>query len=229
MTEARAFITGCGAVSPLGCGVPAFWQGLLDGRSAIAPIRSFDTTGLTNTLAGEVPDFVPGDHLSRDEVARLDRISQYALAAAREALREAALDLAQVDRSRAGVIAATTLGGIPLGERTCAAVTTARRSMRASSCTSVCRDGDAPGADPRRARAGRRPLDRLRIGNAGCRIGAGAGIGAARVTCSSSAAPRRSATSSSRASTACARPAQAVAVRCTARQVGGRRKARRCW
>ena len=117
MTEARAFITGCGAVSPLGCGVPAFWQGLLDGRSAIAPIRSFDTTGLTNTLAGEVPDFVPGDHLSRDEVARLDRISQYALAAAREALREAALDLAQVDRSRAGVIAATTLGGILLGEQ----------------------------------------------------------------------------------------------------------------
>src|SRR5512144_1814978 len=117
MTEARAFITGCGAVSPLGCGVPAFWRGLLAGRSAIAPIRSFDAAGLTHTLAGEVPDFVPSDHLSSDEVARLDRISQFALAAAREALREAGLDLAQVDRSRAGVIAATTLGGMLIGER----------------------------------------------------------------------------------------------------------------
>src|SRR5215475_14496307 len=100
----RAFITGCGAISPLGCGVSAFWQGLLAGRTALAPIRSFDTTGLSHTLAGEVPDFVPADHVSADEVSRLDRISQYALAAAREALRDAGLDLAQADRSRAGVI-----------------------------------------------------------------------------------------------------------------------------
>ncbi len=112
----RAFVTGCGAVSPLGCGVAAFWRGLLAGRSALAPIRSFDTTGLTNTLAGEVPDFLPAQHLSDDEAGRLDRISQYALAAAREALHDAGLDLAQTDRTRAGVIAATTLGGMPLGE-----------------------------------------------------------------------------------------------------------------
>jgi 3-oxoacyl-[acyl-carrier-protein] synthase II len=112
----RAFITGCGAISPLGCGVPAFWRGLLEGRSALAPIRSFDTTGLTNTLAAEVPDFVPEQHLSAAEARRLDRVGQYALAAAREALRDARLDLARIDRTRAGVIAATTLGSMALAE-----------------------------------------------------------------------------------------------------------------
>jgi 3-oxoacyl-[acyl-carrier-protein] synthase II len=119
MTESssgRACITGCGAISPLGSGVPAFWRGLLAGRSALAPIRSFDTADLTYTLAGEVPDFQPADHLEPAESARLDRIGQYALAAAREALRDARLTLADADRTRIGVIAATTLGGMPLGE-----------------------------------------------------------------------------------------------------------------
>lgn len=112
----RAFITGCGTISPLGCGVDAFWQGLVAGRSALAPIRGFDTTGLGNTLACEVPDFVAAQHLSTAEADRLDRIGQYALAAARQALCDAELDPGQVDPQRTGVIAATTLGGIQLGE-----------------------------------------------------------------------------------------------------------------
>jgi 3-oxoacyl-[acyl-carrier-protein] synthase II len=112
----RAFITGCGTISPLGCSVDAFWHGLVAGRSALAPIRGFDTAGLNNTLAGEVPDFVAAQHLSAGEAERLDRIGQYALAAARQAVRDAGLELARIDPHRAGVIAATTLGGMQLGE-----------------------------------------------------------------------------------------------------------------
>jgi 3-oxoacyl-[acyl-carrier-protein] synthase II len=112
----RAFITGCGTISPLGCSVDAFWHGLVAGRSALAPIRGFDTAGLNNTLAGEVPDFVAAQHLSAGEAERLDRIGQYALAAARQAVRDAGLELARIDPQRAGVIAATTLGGMQLGE-----------------------------------------------------------------------------------------------------------------
>jgi len=112
----RAFVTGCGAVSPFGGGVATFWQGLLDGHSALAPIRSFDTAGLTHTLAGEVPEGSTAARLTADEAARLDRIGQYALAAAREALGDARLDLAGTDPTRVGVIAATTLGGMQLGE-----------------------------------------------------------------------------------------------------------------
>src|SRR5262245_8871115 len=119
MTESsprRAYLTGSGAISPLGCGVAAFWQGLLAGRSALAPIRSFDTSGLTHTLAAEVPDFVADDYMGADEAAHRDRIGQFALAAARGALRDAGLDLSRIDPARVGVIAATTLGSMPLGE-----------------------------------------------------------------------------------------------------------------
>jgi 3-oxoacyl-[acyl-carrier-protein] synthase II len=112
----RAYVTGCGVVSPLGCSLTAFWDGLVGGRSALAPIRSFDTSGLTHTLAGEVPDFVAQEHLAPAEARPGDRIGEYALAAARAALRDAGLDLARTDRGRVGVIAATTLGSMPLGE-----------------------------------------------------------------------------------------------------------------
>jgi 3-oxoacyl-[acyl-carrier-protein] synthase II len=112
----RAFVTGCGAVSPFGGGVATFWQGLLDRHSALAAIRSFDTAGLTHTLAGEVPEGSTAARLSADETARLDRVARYALAAAREALDDARLDLAGTDPTRVGVIAATTLGGMQLGE-----------------------------------------------------------------------------------------------------------------
>jgi 3-oxoacyl-[acyl-carrier-protein] synthase II len=112
----RAVITGCGAISPLGCGVAAFWNGLLAGTSALAPIRSFATADLTNTLAAEVPDFVSADHLSADECGRLDRIGQYTLAAAREALRDAAIDLAGCEATRIAVVVGTSLGGMHLGE-----------------------------------------------------------------------------------------------------------------
>ena len=111
-----AVITGCGSVSPLGIGVPALWDGLLAGRSGLAPIRSFDTAGYSHAIAGEVKNFEPERVLSSDEIHRLDRVSQYALVAAREALSEAAIDLRHVDRARVGVILATTLGGMLIGE-----------------------------------------------------------------------------------------------------------------
>lgn len=112
----KAVVTGCGALSPLGCGVPAFWSGLLAGRSGLAPMLVADDGGSVRVLAGEVKDFAPERDLAADEVQRLDRITQYALVAAREALNDAALDLTSVDRTRVGVILATTVGGMLIGE-----------------------------------------------------------------------------------------------------------------
>jgi 3-oxoacyl-[acyl-carrier-protein] synthase II len=116
LCERKALLTGCGALSPLGRGVSEFWEGLLAGHSGLEPIRSFDTHAHTHAVAGEVKDFVPQRALAADEARRLDRISQYALVAAREALSDAALDLDSVDRSRVGVILATSLGGMLIGE-----------------------------------------------------------------------------------------------------------------
>lgn len=112
----RACVTGCGALSPIGNSASAFWECLLAGRSGLGPIRSFDTTGLSVTTAGEVKDFRPQDRLTADEIRRLPRIEQFALFAAREALEDARLDLNAIDRSHAGVILGTSLGGMLIGE-----------------------------------------------------------------------------------------------------------------
>lgn len=104
----RAVITGCGVVSPLGLGVPAFWGALVAGRSAIAPIAGFPADDLTPHAAAEVSG-VPSDDP--------DRAGTFALLAAREALEAAGLDAAALADAHAGVALGTTLGGMQLFER----------------------------------------------------------------------------------------------------------------
>ena len=113
----RAFVTGCGMVSPLGCDVDTFWQGLVAGTAAIGPIGGFDTTGLTPALAAEARGFAADRWLSAEEIERLDRAGQFALSAARAALDDAQLHLDGTDPSRVGVIVGTTLGAMAIGER----------------------------------------------------------------------------------------------------------------
>jgi 3-oxoacyl-[acyl-carrier-protein] synthase II len=112
----RACITGCGALSAIGNSTDAFWSALLAGHSGFGPIRSFDTDGIAIATAGEVKDFRPEIRLTGEQIGRLERIEQFALFAAQEALEDAQLDLSAVDRSRVGVILATTLGGMLVGE-----------------------------------------------------------------------------------------------------------------
>jgi 3-oxoacyl-[acyl-carrier-protein] synthase II len=100
-------ITGCGVVSPLGAGVPAFWEGLVAGRSAVAPILGFAAEDLAPRNAAEVGD------------ARFsglaDRAGEFALGAAREALSDARLT--EILPPQTGVVLGTTLGGMQLFER----------------------------------------------------------------------------------------------------------------
>ncbi len=112
----RACITGCGALSPIGNDVAAFWDGLLAGRVGLEAIRSFATTGMAVVRAGEIKDFRPETRLTHHEIARLERIHQFGLYAVHEALADAQLNLNAIDRSRVGVIVATSLGGMLVGE-----------------------------------------------------------------------------------------------------------------
>ncbi|MDQ7793719.1 MAG: beta-ketoacyl-ACP synthase II [bacterium] len=108
----RAVVTGMGAVTPLGIGVPAFWQALRSGKSAVGPITRFDATGHPCRIAAEVADFRPDDFMDAREARRSDRFTQFAVAAAAMALQDAGLDPSAVDPAQAGVILGTGIGGM---------------------------------------------------------------------------------------------------------------------
>ncbi len=108
----RVVITGMGVVSPLGWDLGTFWHLLSEGKSAIKPITSFDTSPFNASLAGEITDFDPTDFIHPKKARRMGRVSQFAVASALMATRNAALDLEQEDRERVGVCFGTSVGGL---------------------------------------------------------------------------------------------------------------------
>ena len=109
----RVLVTGLGAVTPYGIGVPALEAGLFSGTPAIRAITGFDASHLHVQIAGEVPDFSPEDHLDHRRTGRMDRFSQFAVTASREALTFANLDLGRMDRDRIATVIHTGAGGVP--------------------------------------------------------------------------------------------------------------------
>ena len=118
MEKRRVVITGLGAITPLGNTAPAFWEALLAGRSGVGPTTAFDASKLATRIAAEVRDFDPDTLFGRREARRMDRYAQFALAAAREALADAAFPDDAELRKETGVIVATGIGGIITIENT---------------------------------------------------------------------------------------------------------------
>ena len=108
----RVVVTGIGMITPLGSSVQRSWDGILAGRSGIGPITRFDPTGLETTIAGEVKDFDPLDHMDRKEVRRSDRFAQFAVAVAAEALADAHLEVTPELAPRVGVAFGSGIGGV---------------------------------------------------------------------------------------------------------------------
>ena len=109
----RVVVTGMGALSPLGNGVETFWRRALAGESGIEPIALFDVEGFSCTIGGEIRDFHPQDFMDRKSARRMARFSQLAVAAAREAVDDAGLNLDALDRARIGVVLGNGSGGYP--------------------------------------------------------------------------------------------------------------------
>ncbi len=109
----RVAITGLGAISAMGVGVPALWDGLTAGRNGARRITLFDPSSLTEagSVAAEVPNFDPLRHFPAKKLDLLDRFSQFALVAAAEALGDSGLQLTDAQRERAGVAIGTGMGG----------------------------------------------------------------------------------------------------------------------
>jgi 3-oxoacyl-[acyl-carrier-protein] synthase II len=108
----KVVVTGVGAVTPLGIGVDAFWDGLTAGRSGIRRIERFDVSNLEVQIGGEVPDFRPSDFMDGKAARRMDRFAQFGVAAARQAIEDARLEITDANRDRIGIVMNTGGGGI---------------------------------------------------------------------------------------------------------------------
>ncbi|MHA2961217.1 beta-ketoacyl-ACP synthase II [Priestia megaterium] len=108
----RVVITGMGVVSPIGNNIGTFWNNLIKGESGISSIDTFDTTDHKAKIAGVVRDFDADEILGKKEARRLDRFSQFALAAAEQAWSDSKLDLNNINPERLGVYVGSGIGGI---------------------------------------------------------------------------------------------------------------------
>ncbi len=122
MTSTRVFITGLGAVTPVGPNVPSSWEALVAGRSGLGPITHFDAQGMGFEVraAGEVEDFDPEPVIGKRDARRMDRVTQFAVVAAHEALSDAGLldaesgllDAGLATPERVGTYVGSGIGGI---------------------------------------------------------------------------------------------------------------------
>ena len=111
MKENRVVITGLGAVTPIGVGVEHFWEALKSGQNGIAKVSHFDVTDFRSKLAGEVKDFHPEEWIDGKSADRMDRFTQFGIAASAMAISDAQLDSYPFDGNRAGVIIGSGIGG----------------------------------------------------------------------------------------------------------------------
>jgi 3-oxoacyl-[acyl-carrier-protein] synthase II len=108
----RVVITGLGAISPVGNTAAEFWQALLAGKSGIGLITRFDASEYDAKIAGEVKDFEPTAFIDKKEARRMDRFTQFAIAAAKMALDDSGIDLEKADKSRIGSFVGSGIGGM---------------------------------------------------------------------------------------------------------------------
>ncbi|ROL59037.1 beta-ketoacyl-[acyl-carrier-protein] synthase II [Bacteroidetes/Chlorobi group bacterium MS-B_bin-24] len=108
----RVVVTGIGVVTPIGNTVEEFWNAMLEGKSGADYITRFDTTHFETKFACEVKNFDPLLYLNRKEVQRMDLFTQFAIAAATQALQDSGLNLDKINKERTGVIFGSGIGGM---------------------------------------------------------------------------------------------------------------------
>ncbi len=113
----RVVITGSGLVAPLGNSVPEFWRNAIAGASGIGRLTQVEPSEYACQIAGEVRDFDPQCYLDRKDARRMARFAQFAVAASKQAVEEADLDLAARDTTRIGVLVGNGGGGLPETDR----------------------------------------------------------------------------------------------------------------
>lgn len=113
----RVVVTGMGAITPIGNDVETFWEGLKEKKLGIGPISYFDTTDYKVKLAAEVKGFDPKQYMDPKAARRMETFSQFAVAATKEALENAGLDMEKEDPYRVGVAVGSGIGSLQAMER----------------------------------------------------------------------------------------------------------------
>ena len=108
----RVVVTGTGVLCPLGLDTATTWEGLVAGKSGIDYITLFDTESFDTKIAGEIKGFEPTDYINRKDARRMDRFTQLAVAASRQAAEQAGLEIDPDDGYDIGVIIGSGIGGL---------------------------------------------------------------------------------------------------------------------
>lgn len=112
MNKRRVVVTGLGVISPIGSGKDKFFQSLKEGICGVDHITRFETEGFDTKIAAEVKDFEPTEYIDKKESRRMDRFTQYAVAASKMAVADAELDVNSVDSDMFGVCIGSGIGGM---------------------------------------------------------------------------------------------------------------------
>jgi 3-oxoacyl-[acyl-carrier-protein] synthase II len=113
MEKRRVVVTGLGLITPLGIGVEPSWESLIEGRSGIGVIRTFDSSDLPVHIAGEVKGFDPLLYIEPKEVKKMDRFIHFAVAASTMAMEDSEFKITEENSERVGVIIGSGMGGLP--------------------------------------------------------------------------------------------------------------------
>lgn len=108
----RVVITGMGALTPIGNDVNTYWHSIKQGKCGIDKITYFDTSNYKAKLAAEVKNFDVTDYMEKREARRMDRFTQFAMAASEEAIKDSGIDLEKICSERFGVIVGSGIGGL---------------------------------------------------------------------------------------------------------------------
>ena len=117
--KTRVVVTGLGVITPIGNDVETFWNGIKNKEVGIGPITCFDTADFKCKLAAEVKDFDPKQYMDNKTARRMERFSQFAVAAASQAIEQAGLNMASEDPFRVGVSIGSGIGSLQGIERGC--------------------------------------------------------------------------------------------------------------
>ena len=115
--ERRVVVTGIGAITPIGNNADEFWKGLKEGKCGIDTITAFDVSDFKVKLAAEVKGYNPEDYFDKRSARRLDKFAQFAMIAAREAMKDSGMTKENTDFDRVGVFIGSGMGGLETIEK----------------------------------------------------------------------------------------------------------------